>query len=454
MKRQILGWAVIFAVTLLLSACASHEAQVSNYNKMAGADATMAQSEQQGQQLASIDDTFTHSPTQVDESKVQQQALVSQSDTFTPSSTLTGEREFQLDQREVDLEWSQDAAAVSQARLAKREQQLNQREIDLEFREDANAVSRAFLAEQEMQLASQATGAEQLAGSESLPANAEPGRCYAHITVPGDFLTVTDKVLIKPAGSKVEILPARYETVSKEFMVEKGSVQLKTIPAEYRTVTEKVMVEPPGKYLVHVPAQYEVTLEQVMVTPATRTWKTGTGPIQRIDEATGEILCLVETPPQYQTVSKRVLKTPATTREVENPPIFATIERRELVTPAKTALIDTPAKYKTVQVTKMVSPEYDRTTPTPARYQTVSRRIKVTEDNMEWKEVLCETNMTESKVIDIQRALTGAGFNPGPIDGIIGEQTMAAVNDFQKANNLTASEYLTIDTLVALGPGL
>ena len=454
MTKQILGWAVIFTVTLLLSACASHEAQVSNYNKMSGADATMTQTEKQELALASMDDTFLYSVASPEESGLQRQALTSQDNTFTSSPTLTGEDEFLLDQREIDLEWSQDALAVANAFLGEREVQLDQREIDLEFREDNAAVTRASLDAREIQLAQQersGIGSGQFAGIDSTPTNAEPGRCYARVTVPGEFLTVTDKMLIKSAGEKIEIIPARYETVSKEILVEKGSLQAKVIPAEYKTVTERVMVEPASKYLVHVPAQYEVTLEQVMVTPATKTWKQGTGPIQRVDETTGEILCLVETPAQYQTVSKRVLKTPATTREVENPPVFETIERQELVTPAKTVMVDIPAKYKSVQVTKMVSPEYQRTTPIPAQYQTVTKRIKVTEDRMAWEEILCETNMTQSRVSNIQSALAHAGFSPGPIDGIIGKQTMGAVNDFQRANDLTVAKYLTVDTLDALG---
>jgi uncharacterized lipoprotein YmbA len=456
MRKQILGWAVIFAVTLLLSACASHEAQVSHYNKMSGADATMAQTEEQelALALASMDDTFLYSVATLENSSFQGEWLTAQDDTFTYSPPLTVESAFTLDQREMDLEWRQDALAETKAFLDERERRLDQREVDLEFQQDAVAVMISYLGERDEQLAqreSLATGTEQFAETDSMPANAEPGQCYAQVTVPGEFLTVTDKVLIKPAGEKIEIIPARYETVSKEVLVDRGSAHLKTIPAEYRTVTEKVMVAPASKYLVHVPAQYEVTLEQVMVTPATRTWKQGTGPIQRVDETTGEILCLVETPAQYQTISKRVLKAPATTREVENPAVFETIKRQELVTPAKTVMVDIPAKYKTVQVTKMISPEYQRTTPIPAQYQTVTKRIKVTEDRVAWEEILCETNMTQSKVSDIQRALAHAGFSPGPIDGIVGKQTMAAVNDFQRANNLTVAKYLTVDTIVALG---
>lgn len=482
MRKQILGWAVIFTVTILLSACASHDAQVSNYNKMSGADATTAQYGEQEQALANIDDTFLYSmalpderETQLDqidndqlwsaypyfvsdafleERESQMQTLTSHDDTFTHQPSFTGEREFQLDQREVDLEWSQDAVAVAHVLLDEREMRLVQREIDLEFREDTAAVSRAFFAEHNKQLAQReglGIGTAQLAGISSTPTGAKPGRCYARITVPGEFLTVTDKMLTKQAGTKVEVIPARYETVSEQVMIERGSVQIKAIPAKYRTVTERVMIEPARKYLVHVPAQFEVTLEQVMVTPATTTWKKGTGPLQRVDESTGEILCLVETPAQYQTVSKRVLKSAATTREVESPPTYETIERREIVTPAKTVMVDIPAKYKTVQVTKLVMPEYQKSTPIPARFQTVSKRIKVTEDRMEWQEILCETNMTQSKASNIQRALAHAGFSPGPIDGIIGKQTMGAVNDFQKANNLTVARYLTVDTLTALG---
>lgn len=39
---------------------------------------------------------------------------------------------------------------------------------------------------------------------------------------------------------------------------------------------------------------------------------------------------------------------------------------------------------------------------------------------------------------------------PGPIDGIVGRQTMTAVNAFQKDFNLTVADDLTIETVKAL----
>jgi len=41
-------------------------------------------------------------------------------------------------------------------------------------------------------------------------------------------------------------------------------------------------------------------------------------------------------------------------------------------------------------------------------------------------------------VEDVQRALAGAGFDPGPVDGRMGKKTKAAVKEFQRRNNLTA----------------
>lgn len=51
---------------------------------------------------------------------------------------------------------------------------------------------------------------------------------------------------------------------------------------------------------------------------------------------------------------------------------------------------------------------------------------------------------------EIQQALLESGFNPGPVDGVIGPKTMAALKSFQKQNNLTVGN-VSIETLQALG---
>ena len=138
--------------------------------------------------------------------------------------------------------------------------------------------------------------------------------------------------------------------------------------------------------------------EQVLDKPAYTTWKKGTGPIQRIDETTGEIMCLVTVPASYKSVKKRVLKSPATTKVVEIPAVYNTIEKRVVATPATTRKVTVPAEYKTVTVTDEVSPPTERRVKIPGKYATVTKRNLVKDGSMEWREILRDTNMTLSLI--------------------------------------------------------
>ena len=240
-------------------------------------------------------------------------------------------------------------------------------------------------------------------GSDLLP-KAAPGQCYARVVVPAKYKTDTVRVLKKEADSKIEIIPARYEWV-----------------------TEKVLVKEASEKIVKVAPVFETVSERVLVKPAHTAWKKGRGPIERVDNSTGEIMCLVEVPAEYKTVKKRVLRTPATTRRVK-----------------------IPAEYKNVRVRKLVQPPKEKRITIPAQYSEVSKRMKISEERMEWRSVLCETNASRELISSVQRALKEAGHDPGPIDGVLGRQTLTAVREYQQRKSLPTGG-LTITTLDALG---
>jgi hypothetical protein len=330
-----------------------------------------------------------------------------------------------------------------------------------------------------------------------LPPNARPGECYARVAVPAQFRTTTENVLKRAASEKIEVVPARFvqvdeqvmikpattrietippvlETVEERVMVKPATTRLESVAAVLETVEERVLVKPETKRVEQVPATFESVTERVLVKPATMVWKKGRGPIQRVDDATGEIMCLVEepavyrdvtrtvvktpattrevvVPAEYQVVRKQVVKSPATTREVPVPAEYQTIRKLVVKTPAQTREVPVPAEFRTVKVTKLADAAREVRTPIPAEYQTVEKTQKVSEGRVEWRSILCDTNMTQDKIRQIQRALATAGFSPGPIDGVISNQTMNAVNAYQRAKNLPVDRFLNIDTVRALG---
>lgn len=320
----------------------------------------------------------------------------------------------------------------------------------------SDLASRLQAAEQEnTELRSEVTQLEQSvasmqgqpAGSASLlPPSAKAGECYARAFVPAQYKPVTKTVLKREAGERVETTPARYEWVEQRVLSQEASKKLQVIPAKYGWKEEQVLIKEASTQLIEQPAVYQNVEEKILVRDGYTTWKKGRGPIERIDNATGEIMCLIEVPPQYKTVIKKVVKTPASVREVQLPAEYKMVKRRVVIEPAKTMTVDIPEQYKTVKVRKLAEKASERRIEIPAEYQDVSDKVLVSEGHLEWRPILCETNTSADVVRKLQMALRDAGYNPGPIDGDIGRDTMTAVTAYQKANGL-ASGQLTMETL-------
>lgn len=283
-----------------------------------------------------------------------------------------------------------------------------------------------------------------------LPPNAKPGECYARVLVPAQYAERTEKVLVRPASKKIETVSAKYNLVEKRVLVEEAHEKLEIIPAKFGWVEETVVVKEASEKLVSVPASFTTVEEKVLIKPAYTTWKKGRGPIEEIDSATGEIMCLVEVPAEYETVKKRVLQSPASTKKEVIPAVTKTLKVKKMVEPPKTRKITIPAKYETVSVRKLVSPAREIVTEIPAEYSTVTKSAKVSDGRVEWRSILCETNVGKNIVTRIQRALQSKGYNPGKIDGVLGGDTMDAVDRYQRASG-QATGQLTIQTIKSLG---
>jgi hypothetical protein len=287
-------------------------------------------------------------------------------------------------------------------------------------------------------------------GSGSLyPPNAKPGECFARVLIPAKYELQKEQVLAKEASENVTVIPAKYSTVTKKVLVKEAGERLVAIPATYKKVTEKVLVREASERLTTVPATYETIREKILVKDAHTAWKRGRGPIEKLNNLTGEILCLVNVPAQYRTITKRVLKTPATTKSVPIPAKYKTVTRTVLDQPATTRVVPIPGVYKTVKVRELAEPASVKRSLIPERYQTITKKVKVSDAELKWQSVLCKTNMSKPNIRGVQKALKKAGINPGPIDGIFGWRTRAALEKYQRANGLSTGA-LTKETLNSL----
>ncbi|MEO0366832.1 MAG: peptidoglycan-binding domain-containing protein [Pseudomonadota bacterium] len=296
--------------------------------------------------------------------------------------------------------------------------------------------------------------------SELFPPNAEPGHCYARILTPATYKTTTETVLAKEASERVEIIPAQYETVKERVLVKEASSRLEIVPAVYETVSERVLIKPATTRIEQIPATYRTESERVLVTPARTEWKRGPATtLSRTGEVldsrttdTGEIMCLVEVPAVYKTVSRQVVDRAASTREITIPAEYKMVEKRVLKTPATTREVVIPAEYGSVDTVRVVSDAKERRIAIPAEYTTVTKREKVSEDVLDWREVVCDVNLNRANVSELQTALKKAGYYKGPLDGIIGPMTLSAANSYARAKQLpVGTNYIAIDTIEKLG---
>ena len=345
-----------------------------------------------------------------------------------------------------DSSASSDSAANS--RIEALEQQLASRD------------SRISALEGEINGGSKASGSLMAANASDLfPPNARAGECYARVLLPEKYSSKQERVLVREASERVDVVPAKYETVTERVVTQEASSKLEVIPATYETVTERVLVKPAGKQIVQVPATYRTVSERVLDKPAYTVWKKGaasnfgsnTNVVSESVNGTGEVMCLVEVPASYKTISKQVVDTAAGVRTVETPAEYKTIKRRVLKTPATTREVAIPAEYGTVKVTKLVTPASESRQPIAAEYKTVTKTTKISDASMAWQSVLCDVNLNSANIRSLQSALKDKGYTVD-VDGQLGPGTIRAVNSYASTNGIPqGANYVPMDVVKKLG---
>lgn len=317
-----------------------------------------------------------------------------------------------------------------------------------------------------------ATSTSPQAALNGQPAVGQPGQCYAQVSQPARYLTVTERVLVEASIEDLETAPATFKTVTERVLIEPARERQVVVPATYKTVTETVVVDPAagGLQRVTVPAQFQTRTQQVVVRSQYKSWMTydeylnyypdrNPGKIQGEPvTVNGQQLYLVEVPPRFanqavnapvfqnaavrftnqsalptRTITRRVVDTPAITRTEIVPPVYATVTRRVVDKPATTRRVVKPARYKTVTRQVLERPAQTGWTTVACGAELGAPRAAATPS---------ASALPAETVRTLQVELQRLGLYNGAIDGIYGPQTEEAVRQLQRSGDQASASRL------------
>ena len=322
--------------------------------------------------------------------------------------------------------------------------------------------------------------------------SAEVGACFhEHYQAP-KFETKTERVLVSQASEKVTVVPAEYGMVDERVLVQPASKELVEIPAVYEVIEEEVLIEPAKSEwktgrgliekidgstgeimcLVEVPAKYKTVKKRIVKAPASTKVveieaKYEMVQVRKLLNKSKEVREAI--PEQYAEVEKQVqiageayiwhpVQTqgdfgPKTNNVICKKNVAAvnkTVTRKIVKTAATFQKVEVPAKYENRKVRTLISNASEKRVKIPEETASVTKRVKVSNARLEWQSVLCETNMSKDVVAQVQSALNKAGYDAGSADGVIGRQTLVAVDEFQRKKGLSTGG-LTMEVITALG---
>jgi len=204
------------------------------------------------------------------------------------------------------------------------------------------------------------------------------GECYERYRTPPTYGSVQERVLIRPASQRVEIIPAIYGTRKERVLIVPERVKHRVIPAEYAIVKEKVIIQPERVVARIIPSVTKTIYRDVKVSHGGYAWE------WRIIKGK-KVLCKVRTAPVYRQVAETVVIHPKRVVREVIPAVWGYEKRHVLVRPERTERFVIPAEYgyETVQV--VIQPKQKRVIALPAEYAWRERTVVVSEGHSGWK---------------------------------------------------------------------
>lgn len=310
---------------------------------------------------------------------------------------------------------------------------------------------------------------------EDLRRNAIPGQCFSRLLTTPEVETYRERVVVKPERTETRAVPEVVEMVEDRVLVRPERIERRIVPAVVHKEMVTEVVRPASFREERIPARYETRVEHVMVKDARREWVRREGipteaplmtpaehapvryrtdgtlqwpgknePMQVSSETSDyiehndgqDVWCLKMVPGVYEDRQSRVEVEPERVRRVEVPAETRRVRREVIDVPEGVEEVVIPAVYEKRRVRRVVQPARTEAFVVPAVYDEVTQQRVTGQPEPVWREVICGKNTSTAKIMEVQRALAARGYQPGPIDGQLGKQTVSAMQKFQADNGL------------------
>jgi hypothetical protein len=176
-------------------------------------------------------------------------------------------------------------------------------------------------------------------------------------------------------------IPAQYATRTSQVIDQPASVRTIVVPGTSKVIKTRVEINPARTEEIVIPATFRTVTSQVVDKPA----------------STREIVV----PAEYRTVERRVVDKEASSRKIPVPAVTQVVTRRVVDQPASVREESTPAVYRTVSRQVVDVAASTREIDVPAQFEDIAYQVKVADARIERRSILCETNATPAKLMEI-----------------------------------------------------
>lgn len=291
--------------------------------------------------------------------------------------------------------------------------------------------------------------------AQDLPENPEPGKCYVRcktpdvwenkdvtietnaafkkiVTHPAEYRTDTERVLVKEASQRLELVAAVYETKDVIVVVKEASYKLEVVPGSYGSETLTYTAKEDASKLSIISATFKSDSETIETKPKSAIWQMSdkAPDCESSDPNDCRYWCYKPLNAEYVTIPQTKLdvdahtqRTPIqgfeksykkivvakkpTTRKIEIPEITEVVKKTVMVIPPTTRVIKIPAEYSTIKKVVLVKDAWEEEIIVPAKYTSVTKEVLIKKGGLtSWKEVDCK--LTENSPLPINWNLGSA----------------------------------------------